>query len=178
MTFRQWSVERSSRSIARVGTSDRFSNSSGSGCRADPWQREPGSRRLNSLRQRRLGRALTAPLTVFVVACSAPSASDCPSIQRHSISVEVTDSATNAFVAVGARIVARHNGIADTVVAPGRPGTADESGRVGIGFDVGLYDVSVAKQGYRDWAQHGIVVSRNSCGQPDTQIITALLQRL
>jgi hypothetical protein len=114
-----------------------------------------------------------------ILGCSVFTSHDCADIKRFSFSIQVADSATKEYIALGATLIARHDDHTDSLVVPGtgQPGASDATG-TGIGTDTGSFDLVVRKVGYRDWIRTNVVVPRDDCGQPDTQLITAYLQHL
>ena len=83
----------------------------------------------------------------------------------------VQDSATNALVGRGARIIARDGNFADTANF-----SNVYDGPYGLGRErAGTYDVTVEQQGYRVWSRAVVKVTRGEC-HVRTVAITARLQ--
>ncbi|MEO9036112.1 MAG: hypothetical protein ABI442_11430 [Gemmatimonadaceae bacterium] len=73
-------------------------------------------------------------------------------------------------------MTAQHGGIIDSVVV--QSSQLGDSTAVPLGDTPGTYALTITKPGYRDWKRTNIDVGSSSCGQAETQIFTAFLQRL
>jgi starvation-inducible outer membrane lipoprotein len=115
--------------------------------------------------------------TLLVFACTLASSAcklvpdACTTEAAPAVSVTVHDSATNALVGRGARIIARNGGFADTADF-----SNEYDGPYGLAHErTGSYDVTVEQQGYRVWSRSGVNVTRGEC-HVRTASITARLQ--
>jgi hypothetical protein len=95
----------------------------------------------------------------------------CTTNAAPAVSVAVHDSASNALVGRGAKIIARDGAFADTADI-----TNEYDGPYGLAHErTGSYDVTVEQQGYRVWSRAGLNVTRGEC-HVQTVSITARLQ--
>jgi hypothetical protein len=95
----------------------------------------------------------------------------CTTEAKPAVSVTVQDSATNARVGRGARIIARDGAFADTADF-----SNEYDGPYGLAHERrGSYDVTVEQQGYRIWSRAGVSVTDDEC-HVRTVSITARLQ--
>ena len=115
--------------------------------------------------------------TLLVFACTLASSAcklvpgACTTEAAPAVSVTVRDSATNALVGRGARIIARDGEFADTADF-----SNEYDGPYGLAHErTGSYDVTVDQQGYRVWSRAGVNVTRGEC-HVRTVSITARLQ--
>jgi hypothetical protein len=99
---------------------------------------------------------------VLAAGCSASDVADgggCTREARAGITVDVRDSATNALVGRGSRIIAREGAVADT-----SSDTAISDGPFSLAFErAGTYTVSVAQTGYQPWTKAGVQVTPGTC---------------
>ena len=99
----------------------------------------------------------------------------CPTGPAASVAVTVRDSATRAFAASGAVLIAYSTLYSDTVFVPAnRPDLDSEPVSLGYGHN-GPFLVTVDKVGYREWMRTNVVVRSGQCGL-ETANLTALLQ--
>jgi hypothetical protein len=115
--------------------------------------------------------------TVLVLACTLGSSAcklvpgACTTEAKPAVSVTVYDSATNALVGRGARIIARDGAFADTADF-----SNEYDGPYGLAHErTGSYDVTVEQQGYRAWSRAGVNVTDDEC-HVRTVSVTARLQ--
>jgi hypothetical protein len=94
----------------------------------------------------------------------------CTMEARPGITVVVLDSATNAPVGEGARIIATDGAFADTVVT-----VADYGGPYGFVHErAGSYTVRVEKEGYQSWSTSDVRVIRGDCHVHTTSVAARL----
>jgi len=105
------------------------------------------------------------------VGCNPFTGTVCTTEARAAIVVDVRDSSTDAPAGRGARVIASDGAFADTAHT-----SADFDGPYGLAHErAGTYTVTVEQEGYRDWSQDGIRVTRDEC-HVRTVDITARLQ--
>ena len=92
-------------------------------------------------------------------------------VRRHALSVEITDSITGAPLASGARVIASDGAFADTAIDEG----SDSDRSLALERE-GTYTVTVDREGYAPWSQHGVLVTGDKC-HVHTVTVFARLQR-
>jgi hypothetical protein len=113
-------------------------------------------------------------LTSLLAACKEAPLT-CPTILAPSIGVTIRDSATGAFAASGAMVIAYSTIYSDTAFVPvNRPDLDAQPVNLAFGHN-GPFLVTVDKGGYREWMKTDIVVKSDQCGLETTNL-TALLQ--
>jgi len=117
---------------------------------------------------------LSVILSTAIVGCHEQSIL-CPLIRKNAVLLHVKDSLTGAFVASGAKVVARSGTYADSSEFP--PGQAELDGQpLGAAREPGVYTVTVSKAGYSDWVKMGVSVSTAGKCELRTTDLDALLQ--
>ncbi len=119
---------------------------------------------------------ILAPL--LVTACGdSVSGLACPEIARPAIAVTVEDSLTAAPIAAGAQLIVRDGAFVDSVSFPAGQLNAD-----GWALSTpnsyerpGTYQVTVRREGYRQWEREDVEVRRAECGV-STVVLRARLQ--
>lgn len=117
-------------------------------------------------------------LALLSSACSSTVEVACTLIGIDAITVRVRDAATGAYIAGGATLVTRKDSVSRTTTwADVRARDADAI--PSLFFEPGVFDVTVRKAGYQDWARSGVrVEGSGDCDQPVTVRLEASLERL
>lgn len=112
---------------------------------------------------------------VAMAGCSIPIT--CPAISLAALEVRVKNARTGQFIASGATISLRFNGVdidGNSTQYPVGPGA--DSLPIHISGSSGTYDIRVRRAGFADFVQKGIVVTGSGhCNQPQIVALTATL---
>jgi hypothetical protein len=100
----------------------------------------------------------------------------CPTSLAPSLAVTIRDSATGAFIASGATVIAFSTLYSDTVFVPAkRPDLDSQPVELSYGR-TGPFLVTVDEMGYSEWMATDVIVRAAVCGL-ETTALTARLQR-
>lgn len=114
-------------------------------------------------------------LTTLLAACKQAPLT-CPTTLGPSLAVTIRDSATGAFTASGATVIAYSTVYSDTAYVPYNRTDLDAQ-PVELAYGrVGPFFVTVDKLGYSEWMTTDVAVRPGVCG-PETTALTARLQR-
>ena len=114
-------------------------------------------------------------LAVLTVASGCTSSITCPAVAITAIEVRVKNAQTNEFIASGATLTGRFNGV-EGLIAEHPSGPGADTLPIIVAGSAGTYDVRVRRAGFADFVQNGIVVPGiNRCDQPQKVAITANL---
>jgi len=102
--------------------------------------------------------AVATTLAVLLLAACA-----CPDVGSFGISVEAVDAISGDPLPGPAILTIRSNGFEETVELGGGPGGTLRG--AGAFEQHGVFDVSVAAPGYREWSSEGVVVKRRGVCQ-------------
>ena len=123
----------------------------------------------------RMTRILAVPFLVLSGACTVFGPKDhvCTADPKYALKVQIKDSASGAWTASSAYVVARDGSFVDSVqvgAAPFLDGT-----QVLLGSNrSGQYQLTVRKPTYRDWIRTGIQAASDGCGVVATDIMVLL----
>ena len=106
----------------------------------------------------------------------APDEGTCILPSTYGIVVYVKDSATGAWNASGAHIYARSGSYVDSTTSPSPYALGDSLPLFGALNRAGIFQVTVRKQGYRDWVR-SVWITMDHCNAPRPATFTARLQR-
>lgn len=108
--------------------------------------------------------------------CTNPFGFACSDIGRFAVHVEVRDAATNAPAAEGATLTVRDGEYVDS--RNGGPGAPPIPVLSAGAERAGTYQVTVRKEGYRDWTRENVRVKRAGwCDELRSVQFTARLER-
>jgi hypothetical protein len=93
------------------------------------------------------------------------------------IVVEITDAATGAWIAGGARGAVRDGSYVDSLAPHHFRGDNTMKTRQAAGDRAGVYEVAVVHEGYRDWSRAGVRVEKAVCSVTTVSLQAAMEPR-